>query len=247
MRQKRTITGAAEEVLADQKNQLTQVAGQDRAVMLARTVTIRALERLIGPPGGRSVLDLACGNGKLSRWLTVHGAHVTSVDNSVESIEAARAREAAEPRGINYIVGNADDLYMIDDSAFDDVICHLAMDRYENIGPIVAEVSRIIKLGGRFIFSVGHPCFQQRFFTDPENCCVDVQSYSIEGPRNGLSGEIRHRTISTYINAVAARGFTVRRVIEPAADEKDAANNPELERWQYMPVALVVEAVFPHI
>jgi len=241
------MAGATEEVLADQENQLTQAVGQDKAIMLARTVTMRAIEYLIGPPSGRSILDLACGDGKLSRWLTIHGAHVTSVDNSVESIEAARAHEAVEPCGINYIVGDADDLYMIDDSTFDDVICHLAMDRFENIGPIVAEVSRIIKLGGRFIFSVGHPCFQQRLLTGNESCCGDVHSYSIENQRNGLSGVIRHRTISSYINSVAARGFTVRRVIEPVADENDVANNPELEIWQHIPVALVVEAVFPHI
>lgn len=237
------MSGITEGKLSDQRKQLTQVVGQGSAVMLARKVTMRALEHLIGPPGGRSVLDLACGDGNLSRWLSVHGAHVTCVDNSTESIEAAKQHETAEPHGVNYIIGDADDLYMIDDSTFDDVICHLALDRFESLGPVVAEVSRIIKLGGRFIFSVGHPCFQQRLF-EAEGF---VRDYALEESKNGLSGAIRHRTISAYINSVAARGFTVRRVIEPSADDHDISKYPTLELWRHIPAALVVEAVFPHL
>ncbi|MEN6370495.1 MAG: class I SAM-dependent methyltransferase [Armatimonadota bacterium] len=229
--------------MSDQGKQLTQTVGQDTAINLARNVAMRALEHLVGSPSGRNILDLACGDGNLSRWLSTYGAHVTSIDNSAESTEAAKLHEAAEPRRIDYITGDAGDLYMIDDSTFDDVICHLALDQFENIGPIVAEVSRVIKLGGRFIFSVGHPCFQWRLLEAGDS----GNSYTMEGPGNGLSGEIWHRTISTYINSVAARGFTVRRVMEPSADDHDVAKDPALQVWKHIPVALVVEAIFPHL
>ena len=209
---------------------------------LARAVVLRAMMHLIGPVGGHPVLDLACGDGDLSRWFAIHGALVTGVDKSVETIELARKHEIQDPHGVSYIVGDAEDLYMIEDSAFDVVVCNLALARIENLSSVVAEVARIIRLGGRFIFSVAHPCFESRLFGG-----VPRENYFAEELHDSSCGQIRHRTLATYINAVAARGFTVRRVLEPAADKHDVAINPDFEPWCRMPVALVIEAVFPKI
>jgi SAM-dependent methyltransferase len=238
-----------EKDLTDFGEQLKHAVGREAtAEALAQVVTLRALEHLIGPVGGRNILNLACGDGTLSRWLAAHGAKVTGVDISAEAIDSAKHRETGENHGISYFVGDAEDLYMIDDSAFDDVICHLSLDKFENLGSIVAEVSRIIRLGGRFIFSVDHPCFQLRTLTTTEQIPDENNhNYFAEKVTQGENGELRHRPLAAYINAVAARGFTVRRLIEPAADERDVEDKPEFEDWKKSPVALVVEAVFPHL
>lgn len=216
------------------------------AEALVHVVSLRALTHLLGPVGGRKVLDMACGDGSLSRRLAIHGAEVTGVDSSVEYIELAKEMESREPRGISYLACEAEDLYDIDDAFFDDVVCNLSLGRMENVGAVVAEVSRIIKLGGRFIFSVVHPCFEQQLLETRRNG-AGADNYFSEGMRDGLLGAVRHRTLSTYINAVAARGFTVRRLLEPAAAEKDIVNKPGFEDWRKLPVALVIEAVFPLI
>ena len=232
--------------MADHSDQLTDIADLGTtAEGLTQVVALRAVTHLLGPVKGRIILDLACGSGILSRWLALHGAHVTGIDISAEAIELARSREAQDPHGISYLVADAEDLYMIDDSAFEDVVCNLSLGRVENLSAVVAEVARVIRLGGRFIFSVQHPCFEP--ILDASQGARVACDYFAEGPRAAPRGTIRHRTLATYINAVAARGFTVRRVMEPAADQRDISANPELSIWRRVPAALVVEAVFPHI
>jgi toxoflavin synthase len=63
--------------------------------------------RLIGDPTGKKVIDIACGEGFYTRMIRQRGAaKVTGVDLSEKMIGLARASEAQEPLGIDYIVGD---------------------------------------------------------------------------------------------------------------------------------------------
>src|SRR5262245_37176102 len=63
--------------------------------------------RLIGDVSGKSVLDLACGNGFYTRIFKEQGAsRVLGVDLSAELIALARGHEAAQPLGVEYRVGD---------------------------------------------------------------------------------------------------------------------------------------------
>src|SRR5712691_5591159 len=68
------------------------------------------LLRLVGEVSGQHLLDLACGNGYLSRRFARQGGIVSSVDANAPLIERARAREAQEPLGITYHVADASHL-----------------------------------------------------------------------------------------------------------------------------------------
>ncbi len=66
---------------------------------------------LIGDVRGKSVLDLACGDGIYARMLADRGAaRVHGVDLSGGMIELAQKSEAARPRGITYSVSDAADV-----------------------------------------------------------------------------------------------------------------------------------------
>ena len=68
------------------------------------------LMRLIGDPTGKKVIDIACGEGFYTRIIRQRGAaKVTGVDLSEKMIGLARASEAQEPLGIDYIVGDGRD------------------------------------------------------------------------------------------------------------------------------------------
>lgn len=119
------------------------------------------LLRLAGEGTGKCVLDLACGNGYLSRRFARQGARVIGVDASAPLIERARNREAQDSLGILYHVADAAHLSMLEDGMFDLVICNMALMDIEQADLAMREVARVLKQAGRWVFSLPHPCFDK--------------------------------------------------------------------------------------
>ena|SRR5271165_1796483 len=70
-----------------------------------------SLMGLLGELNGKSVLDVACGEGFYTRLLRRRGAgRVVGVDLSPGMIALARSQESAEPLGIDYAVCDGKDL-----------------------------------------------------------------------------------------------------------------------------------------
>src|SRR3954447_22618481 len=82
-----------------------------------------AAEALMGPIAGQRVCDLACGQGRVSRYLAQCGASVVGVDASAKLLEIARSYERAAPRGITYLKADARPVDGIPDGSFDGVLC----------------------------------------------------------------------------------------------------------------------------
>ena len=71
---------------------------------------------LLGDLSGKTVVDVACGDGYYTRLLRARGASpMRGVDLSERMIELARAQEAERPLGITYDVGDARDLRLAAD------------------------------------------------------------------------------------------------------------------------------------
>jgi ubiquinone/menaquinone biosynthesis C-methylase UbiE len=114
--------------------------------------------------GGKSVLDVACGQGVFSRQLQGRGAVVTGIDAADELIAAAKERgsESAAHAGpeINYLLGDARELKGLDDAAFDLAVCLLAIQNIHPSGAVFKAVSRVLKPGGKFVVVMMHPAFR---------------------------------------------------------------------------------------
>ena len=126
---------------------------------LQRHVVAPAIMEMIGPVSGKGILDLYCGAGYLSRRLATMGANVTAIDNSDRLIGIAGEVDKREEHGIRYVVAEPTDLSVIEDSVFDDIVCNMGMMIARDLSGTIAEVARLVKLGGRFVFSILHPCF----------------------------------------------------------------------------------------
>ncbi|NIU81175.1 methyltransferase domain-containing protein, partial [Candidatus Bathyarchaeota archaeon] len=72
---------------------------------------------ILGDVKDLSILDLACGQGYLSRILARKGAKVVGVDLSVKMLEIAQDSEASEPLGVKYIQCNSGDMSEVVDSS----------------------------------------------------------------------------------------------------------------------------------
>jgi 2-polyprenyl-3-methyl-5-hydroxy-6-metoxy-1,4-benzoquinol methylase len=121
-----------------------------------------ATERLLELRPGERVLDIACGNGLSSRRLAALDAEVVAFDFSEEMITHALERTTAYAERIEYLVLDATDeaaLLALGEGQFDAALCNMALFDTAEIRPLMRALSRLLRPGGRFVFSVLHPCF----------------------------------------------------------------------------------------
>lgn len=125
-------------------------------------------ERLLNVRPGEMVLDIACGNGAFSRRLAQLGASVVAFDFSAVFLERARARTIEYADRITYQVIDAGDeaqLLSLGEGRFDAAVATMALMDMATIDPLASALARLLKPGGRFVFSVQHPSFNSNATT----------------------------------------------------------------------------------
>jgi ubiquinone/menaquinone biosynthesis C-methylase UbiE len=109
--------------------------------------------RLLGDVTGRSVLDLACGEGHYTRRLKRRGAgRIVGVDISARMIELAVKEEDVRPMGIAYVVADAAKIDLREQ--FDFVVASYLLNYAQSADELRAMadgIARHLKPGGRFV------------------------------------------------------------------------------------------------
>jgi 2-polyprenyl-3-methyl-5-hydroxy-6-metoxy-1,4-benzoquinol methylase len=129
-----------------------------------RQLIAPATDRLLDLHQGEIVLDIACGNGQVSRHMAELGAQVVGFDFSSKFLERARAHTHRTPYAdkIEYRKIDATDesqLLSLGEERFDAAVCTMALMDMADIEPLLRTLPRLLKSTGRFVFSVPHPCF----------------------------------------------------------------------------------------
>ena len=175
------------------------------------------------PIRGQRVLDLGCGEGYVTRQLKHRGAaYVEGIDISKEMIASAITAEESHPLGIHYRLSDASELSEFGDEDFDLVVAVFLFNYvdHEKMTSIMKHIFRILRSGGRFIFSVPHPFFaflhekNPPFYFQRNNAgYFSGRNEIFEGRiwrRDGTQVPVRcvHKTVGDYFDALAAAGFT---------------------------------------
>lgn len=210
-------------------------------------------EPLMGEVAGRRICDLACGQGRVARYLAELGAHVTGVDISEKLLEIARRHEGAEPCGIEYLRTDARTLDGVADGTFDGVICFMALMDIADLAPTLRSVARVLRPGGWFVFAILHPCYHTARSGDMETAEGTVRTigrYFEEGywksdTRTGPPGKVGayHRTLSAYVNMLIDAGLMLERLSEPkvygGAPDSPSWSGQRRPVWAEVPAVLV--------
>jgi len=215
---------------------------------------------LVGDVRGRRILDLACGNGYLARRFARGGATVVGADRSGPIIELARARERADPLGVDYEVVDAGSMPMLGTAGFDLVYSNMAlMDMPDVVAPF-REVAHVLRPGGRFVASLGHPCFdvpgasswlwERKEFVTSVSRRVGRYREPFEASvpwvvpdRPEFATRAYHRPLSWYVRELALAGFAVIAMEEPDGTPAFLSANPQREAIREVPLHLVFAAV----
>ena len=113
---------------------------------LMESSAVEFLDRLQIAPG-LAVLDVACGSGQLALMAAKRGAKVTGVDIAANSIQAARARAAAEALDARFDEGDAEAL-PYPDATFDVVATIFGAMFAPRPELVAAELTRVCRRGG---------------------------------------------------------------------------------------------------
>jgi 2-polyprenyl-3-methyl-5-hydroxy-6-metoxy-1,4-benzoquinol methylase len=179
-----------------------------------------AVVELSGELADARVLDLACGQGRLSRELARKGASIVGADLSEKLLAKARAAEEEQPLGITYVHEDVTAPGALAGERFDRVICHFGLSDIDDLDGTLATVARVLDPQGWFVLSIVHPCFPGSG-PDAPSSWPPGHGYYAEGwwlaDNPGFRGKVgaNHRTLSTYLNALIEHGLTVERVAEP--------------------------------
>lgn len=121
-------------------------------------------DALLDIRSGERLLDVGCGNGALARRMAARGARVLGVDFSERFIDLARGHGTPEGPDIAYATCDATDasaLRSIAGAPFDAVTANMVLMDLVDLAPLAMALPRLLRPGGRFVFSVLHPCFNQ--------------------------------------------------------------------------------------
>ena len=202
---------------------------------------------MLGPPGslaGQHVLEVGCGAAQCSAWLASHGAQAVGVDIALAQLRHARAGGADVP-----VVAATATALPFADGSFDCAFsAYGAVQFVADLDLLLAEVSRVLRTGGRWAFSVTHP-IRWAFPDDPSGAGLAVStSYFDRTPyvERAADGTVEyaelHRTLGDYVSALVRAGFRLDTLIEP---EWPDWNDQEWGGWSplrghYLPGTLIL-------
>lgn len=102
-------------------------------------------------PRGRTALDVGCGGGLLAEECARLGLLVTGIDPSIRSVRTAQEHARGPDLTINYLAGSGELLPFVD-ASFDIVFCCDVLEHLENPATVIAEIFRVLKPGGYFLY-----------------------------------------------------------------------------------------------
>jgi ubiquinone/menaquinone biosynthesis C-methylase UbiE len=187
-----------------------------------------AVRAAVGDVRGLNVLDLGCGTGRHSLWLTDVGATVTGVDFSEGMLAEARQKPGAH--AIRFLIHDLHQpLPFL--AEFDLVVSGLVLEHLRDLNGFFAEARRVLKPAGRAVVSAMHPAMfllgTQARFTDPT-------TGELVRP-----GSIAH-SVSAFVMAALRSGFRLQDVAEIAPDAEFAARYPRAAKYTDWPMLVIM-------
>lgn len=176
---------------------------------------------LLGDVAGAVVLEVGCGSAPCARYLAAAGARVVAFDLSAGMLR--HAVDAAGRSGIEVPLLQADVCELpFASSSFDVAFSAFgAIPFVADSAGAMAEVARVLRPDGRWVFSVTHP-MRWMFPDDPgPRGLTAIQSYFDRSPYVEVDADEvpayveHHRTMGDRIRELVAAGFVLDDVLEP--------------------------------
>lgn len=176
---------------------------------------------LLGDVEGKDVLEVGCGSAPCSRWLGTRGAHAVGLDISAAMLARGTATMRTDSRQISLVQASAEALPFADASF--DIACSAfgAVPFVADSANVMAEVARVLRPGGSWVFAVNHP-MRWIFPDDPGQIGLTAtipyfdRTPYVEFDADGTATYVEHhRTIGDRVREIVAAGLELVDIVEP--------------------------------
>jgi len=200
---------------------------------------------LLGDVRGKQLLEIGAGAAQCSRFAARHGARVVATDLSGGMLRQGRDlnRRFAVELGLTVPLVQCDGTRLpFADGSFDTVFTSYGVVPFvADSAAVMAEAARVLRAGGRFVFSTTHP-IRWALPDDPGYPGLTIgSSYFDRTPyveeRSGAATYVEHhRTMGDRVRELTAAGLRLVDLVEP---EWPAENQQVWGGWSPLRGALI--------
>ena len=149
----------------------------------------------------KTILEIGCGTGKNTSFLSQIGQRIHAIDFSRGMIE--KAKDKVKTENVRFSIADITKRWPFDSCSSDLVVCNLVLEHIEDLAHVFAEAFRTLKPHGRFFVNELHPFKQYegkkaRFYNGEET--IEVEAF------------MHH--ISDFLNAASSSGLLLKNLSE---------------------------------
>jgi malonyl-CoA O-methyltransferase len=163
---------------------------------LTRDLDQKVTREALGNQRFHAILELGCGTGKNTSFLSQIGTQVDALDFSEGMIEKARQKVRAE--NVRFSIADLTQRWPCGAASYDLIVCNLVLEHIEDLSFVFSEAFRVLKAKGRFLINELHP-FRQY---EGKKARFSNEAGTIE-----IAAFVHH--FSEFINTASNNGFTL--------------------------------------
>ena len=189
---------------------------------------LRLLERVRAVDWGAAerTLDLACGTGRIGRWLRTRGVRsLDGVDLTPEMLAQARAKQVYD----RLLQGDLRSTGL-PAAAYDLIVEVLADEHLPELPPLYQEAARLSRPGGFFVLVGYHPQFLMN----------GIPTHFDRSDGQSMAIESHVHLLSDHVKAAHASGWALLEMDEGLVDEAWLEKKPKWRRYAGQPVSFAM-------
>jgi ubiquinone/menaquinone biosynthesis C-methylase UbiE len=143
-----------------------------------------------------SVLEIGCGTGKNTIFLTQIGSQVHALDFSEGMIE--KAKKKIQTGNVRFSVADLTQSWPCEDRSYDLIVCNLVLEHIQDLSFIFSEAFRVLEEKGKFLINELHPFRQyegRKARFDRGEGVTEIPAF------------VHH--LSDFVNAASSNGLTL--------------------------------------
>jgi SAM-dependent methyltransferase len=189
---------------------------------------LRLFARLTGVAWQRSTatLDLACGTGRIGRWLRQHGVQkLDGLDLTPAMLARAEEKKVYDTLRQGDVTATG-----LADGAYDLATQSLADEHLADLRPLYREVARLLRANGQFVLVGYHPHFLM----------LGMPTHFDRANGESVTVESHVHLFADHVAAAHAAGFVLQEMVEGVIDDDWIAAKPKWAAHRNHPISFAM-------